>query len=98
MVHNVTDAKNLNAKLEPSCLIISTELASQGVKKQAVEMVINSSGIRNTEHVLNISKSTIISLKTKENSLIQVNPEDSIAIGSRSEDASFFRCNHPASA
>jgi len=46
-----------------------------GIKKQIIEMAINSCGIRDTERVLKINKNTVTStLKSKENSLIQVNP------------------------
>jgi len=46
-----------------------------GIKEQIVEMAINSCGIRGTAPVLKINKNTVISaLKSKENSLIQVNP------------------------
>lgn len=46
-----------------------------GIKKIVVEMAINSSGIRDTSRVLGIHKNTVISiLKSKEDSLVQVNP------------------------
>ncbi len=46
-----------------------------GIKEKVVEMAINSSGIRDTARVLNINKNTVISiLKSKEESLVQVNP------------------------
>jgi IS1 family transposase/transposase-like protein len=46
-----------------------------GVKEKVVEMAINSSGIRDTARVLKIDKNTVISiLKSKEDSLVQVNP------------------------
>ncbi len=46
-----------------------------GIKEKVVEMAINSSGIRDTSRVLGIDKNTVISiLKSKEDSLVQVNP------------------------
>lgn len=46
-----------------------------GIKEKVVEMAINSSGIRDTARVLKIDKNTVISiLKSKEDSLVQVNP------------------------
>ena len=46
-----------------------------GIKEKVVEMAINSSGIRETARVLKIDKNTVISiLKSKEDSLVQVNP------------------------
>jgi hypothetical protein len=46
-----------------------------GIKEKVVDMAINSSGIRDTARVLKIDKNTVISiLKSKEDSLVQVNP------------------------
>ena len=43
-----------------------------GVKEQAIEMVINSSGIRDTARVLKISKSTVINaIKKKRKSSLR---------------------------
>ncbi len=57
------------------------------VKEQAIEMAINGSGIRDTSRVLEISKTTVIStLKAKEASLIQVNPNiKTLKLSSESE-------------
>ena len=46
-----------------------------GIKEQAVEMAINSSGTRDSARVLKINKNTVTrTLKNKGNSLVQVNP------------------------
>ena len=46
-----------------------------GIKEKVVDMAINSSGIWDTARVLKIDKNTVISiLKSKEDSLVQVNP------------------------
>ncbi len=45
-----------------------------GINEQIVEMAINSSGIRDTAHVLNINKNTVIRTLKKQNSIVQVNP------------------------
>jgi hypothetical protein len=46
-----------------------------GIKEKVVDMAINSSGIRDTARVLKIDKNTVISiLKSKGDSLVQVNP------------------------
>ena len=46
-----------------------------GIEEHVVEMAINSCGTRDTARVLKINKNTVTrTLKSKENSLVQVNP------------------------
>ena len=45
-----------------------------GIKGQAVDMAINSSGIRDTARVLKINKNTVISTLKKASNIVQVNP------------------------
>jgi hypothetical protein len=45
-----------------------------GINEQIVEMAINSRGILDTAHVLNINKNTVIRTLKKQNSIVQVNP------------------------
>jgi len=46
-----------------------------GVKEQAVEMAINSSGIRDTDRVLKINKNTVISTLKKSGQTCPGEPE-----------------------
>ena len=61
-----------------------------GVNKTVVDMAINGSGIRDTGRVLNISKNTVISiLKSKKNSIVQVNPNVKFLSEDKPLDVSF---------
>jgi len=53
----------------------SYKACEPGMTEKIVEMAINASGIRDTARVLKINKNTVINtLKKKEGSLVQVNP------------------------